>query len=358
MRDRIVWGVTFYVTLGIFFSLYSGEATNSEVKKIIEGLKSSDIEIKKRAIHTVGVRKIKEAIPYLIELLKSPDDNIRDAVVWSLGHIPEREYIMLEFIDPDKDIEPLKESPLPEGLYSQVVNALIKCLKDSNKWIRIKAILTLGTLEAKEAVVPLRELLTEKDRDIVGEASLSIGVIKPKLTDDLKSALEDAKKRGIWQAEWALKRLSGYKFPEMLEWKKYKFGSYREYGEKFYDQLSKSDKKIIDEIEPFSYGYTTQEEWYRAGYFYFQQKRYRAAEICFKEALKFGDMGGRLYAYLAQSQAMLGVQENDIDKIKEAKKSIEKAIARVKEVEEKEKYKRFLKWCDKYLQNYKKETKR
>jgi vesicle coat complex subunit len=149
--------VIFVVDLG------RAEPPKDDVPALIKSLKSKDAKVRIAAADDIGrvgsivASDVKEAIPRLLELLKSDkDDGVRKAAATALGKI-----------DPDP---------------KEAVPALEEALKDSKAAVRTAAATALGNLgeEAKDALPSLRDAQKDSNKTVSKAASRAIRSITNK----------------------------------------------------------------------------------------------------------------------------------------------------------------------------------
>ncbi len=177
----------------------SNKAENkSESDLLLEKLDDSDILEKKKAIFKIGEKKIAEAVPKLISLLKNDKDPVvRNSAARALGKIGDREHL------------------------DQIVEALIEALSDKDYYVRVNACWGLGKIKDSRAIPHLIKMVDPDQRvysmgediiestngeqlstkvkeegmkfsDVIVEAIKSLGKIKdPKGLSALVEALKD-----------------------------------------------------------------------------------------------------------------------------------------------------------------------
>lgn len=113
-------------------------------------LKSTDAVVRMKAAQEIGNKRIKEAIPDLIEALKDESSGVRISAVVSLGYFKD-----------ERIIEPLIE--------------ILK--KDKNRAVKIMTIQSLGRFRDKKVVKILDEMVEDKDSRVRSAACRSLGMI-------------------------------------------------------------------------------------------------------------------------------------------------------------------------------------
>ena len=106
----------------------------------------------------------KEAAPVLLNLLADPDNKTRAHAAWALGFVASQISAspLLDVLDADAD--PEVRSAVIGSLSSfkgqpNIVDRLIGLLQDPNEQVRISAISSLGYLNDKRAISPLKDAL-------------------------------------------------------------------------------------------------------------------------------------------------------------------------------------------------------
>lgn len=113
----------------------------AENDSLLQNLKHEDVAERKKAVFAVGEKKIKDAVPILIELLeKDPDSVIRNSAARSLGKIADKAQT-----DP-------------------VIEALNKALEDSDYYVKTNACWSLGKLKDPRAIPALMKMVDPKQR--------------------------------------------------------------------------------------------------------------------------------------------------------------------------------------------------
>ncbi len=149
-----------------------------EVERLIEQLKSGDVEARESAAVQLGDIKDKRAVPALIGALKDEDGYVRSEATYALGEIGD----------------------------ASAVPALIEALKDENECLREDAAWALGKI-GKSAVPALIEALKDKDRVVRKNAARALGEIgDASAVPALIGALTDVDVR--MRAAWALGKIA------------------------------------------------------------------------------------------------------------------------------------------------------
>ncbi|MCF2141579.1 MAG: HEAT repeat domain-containing protein [Candidatus Lokiarchaeota archaeon] len=137
----------------------------SSVLEIIKNLDSSDVTEKKRAIFTAGEKKIVEAIPTIIKLLKSdPDPVVRNSAARALGKINNEEY------------------------HDQVFEALLEALDDTDYYVKANACWSLGKLKDPRSIPKLIEMVNPNQRfySTVGDGNTKNTIAESEASEKLR----------------------------------------------------------------------------------------------------------------------------------------------------------------------------
>jgi HEAT repeat protein len=142
------------------------------------------------ACKTLGMEKIKEAVPRIIELLNDQNHNVRLGAARALGEIGDR----------------------------QAIDPLVTALAEPNEWVRLQIVEALGKLgDGKVAVVLSRFLETEQDDRVRATIVQVLGKLgDEKMIPILVTYLKDSDLRVRANAVEALESLGDEKITEFL----------------------------------------------------------------------------------------------------------------------------------------------
>ncbi|MHA1720333.1 MAG: HEAT repeat domain-containing protein [Promethearchaeota archaeon] len=113
----------------------------SENDGLLKKLDDSDILEKKKAIFKIGEKKIAEAVPKLIDLLKNDEDSVvRNSAARALGKIGDHDNL------------------------DQIINALIEALNDKDYYVRVNACWSLGKIKDSRAIPHLVKMVDPGQR--------------------------------------------------------------------------------------------------------------------------------------------------------------------------------------------------
>ncbi len=173
--------------LGELGSLLTGNISQY-VKKISERLKDEDEQVVINAALALGELKIPDIIPELLEIIDSPSEKIRLAVVTAVRSLA----FWLSDIDGK----------------NRLTYALMSLVKDGSPNIRAMAVETLGYIENVEAVEALLEALNDEDILVRQNAAAALGNYnQPGVIPALIGLLNDENVVIRWNAVTALNRL-------------------------------------------------------------------------------------------------------------------------------------------------------
>lgn len=193
---------------------------------LLQALNSAETQVRIRAAETLGLLRVPDTAPALINLSKDPRENVRRAAIKALGDIGaagvgdllraalldesslvRQQAVLslgrLEDTETARDLLPLLDDPDPKMRFvtlralgqirnREVVSRLIPFLSDVRKELRFAAVEALGSIRAPEAVRPLVAILSDPDRNLRRAAAESLGAIAdPQALPPLLIALED-----------------------------------------------------------------------------------------------------------------------------------------------------------------------
>lgn len=116
----------------------------------------------------------REAVPLLLQMLKSPDEEIRANAAWALGFTASQitSDVLLEALE--TETVPKVRSAITGSLSSfhdseKVFDKLLELMNDSDEQVKIDAISGLGYLGNQKAIPYLKEVLTKPSSSRVQE---------------------------------------------------------------------------------------------------------------------------------------------------------------------------------------------
>ena len=151
------------------------ESSKNRFKKLIDGLKSPDREVKLMSIASLGILKQKQHSELLCDLLSSPDKEVITAIIKSLGQIgnPGSVKYLIDFIsNPDERISKEAFSSLKRidlsSVYDVVINA---CSPDQPTSLRVKLVEILSDYENEKVSSLMNEILGQtRDSELLTSA--------------------------------------------------------------------------------------------------------------------------------------------------------------------------------------------
>ena len=158
---------------------------------LIEALKREDREIRSLAAYLLGNIRERKAVLPLISLLKDADLRVRWEAIRALGKIGDSRAIpaLLEILSEGDGgirvmaVEAIGRVARKEGRSDKrIFTALLKTLKDENRYVRYAAAGELADLEDKRAIPVLIEALREGNEEIRWRAAERLGRIGNKRT--------------------------------------------------------------------------------------------------------------------------------------------------------------------------------
>ncbi len=247
----------------------------SDNEEILNNLDSDDLSEKKKAVFKTGEKKIKVAVPKLIELLKDdedkvvrnsaaralgkiadedqknkilnalevgledPDIRVRANSCWALGKIGDRRAVKLlsKMVDPSQRFYTMSADPTSDQISEAEASDQLKEEGMKSSDVIIAAVKALGRIGDPDAIDALeRALDDESDGQVRCAACLAMGKIGSKdATPSLLNALKDQYWYVRRDAAKALKKIKDQRAIYSLE----------SLLDDMYDQVKKSAKKAL-----------------------------------------------------------------------------------------------------------------
>ena len=139
------------------------ETSKKRFEKLIDGLKSSDREVKLMSIAALGILRIKKHSEALCDLLSSTDLEILAAVIKSLGQIgnPDSAKYLIDFVsNPNEKISNEALNSLKKIDLSSVEDVIIKsCSADQPVQLRKKIVEVLSDYNVSSILLQKDTLL-------------------------------------------------------------------------------------------------------------------------------------------------------------------------------------------------------
>ena len=166
--DVEVWKCLISSALTLDFAVEDWVQTAGDLGEIalLQSLKGSSVEIRRRGIQILGKLGTLRAVEPLIAILQDEDHSVREQTVGALG----------EMRDP------------------RAVEPLITALQDEDHWVRGQVARVLGEMRDPRAVEPLLAALKDEDPWVQEQAAEALKLIG---TPEAVSALENARKEGM-----------------------------------------------------------------------------------------------------------------------------------------------------------------
>ncbi|MFO7817873.1 MAG: HEAT repeat domain-containing protein [Desulfovibrionales bacterium] len=163
--------------------------------KIIEQLQSGDSEKQREAAFAARDYEDKQSVPFLVQLLRSPNIGVQEAADMALRKIGGKETVVglvPLLADNSASVRNLSMDILRHVGYADM-NSIIKLLESDDVDIRIFAADILGSSASYMALGPLSEaLLKDPDVNVRYQAAVSLGDLRRKeAVEALNQALED-----------------------------------------------------------------------------------------------------------------------------------------------------------------------
>jgi len=159
-------------------------------------LQSNDPAVRRQAAENLGRARRVEAIPYLIKLLKDPDQFVRSTTVDSLGLLRAKEAAdeISNLLVKDESSQVRQSAAIALGYINErkVIPNLIKGLDDKEIGIKFACIQTLGILRSSEAVPVFLKYLKEDDVNLKRSVLNALGMIgNTSILADIRNILND-----------------------------------------------------------------------------------------------------------------------------------------------------------------------
>ncbi len=178
---------------------------------------SENIEVRAKALETLGFMKKKELADFFLELMKNKDSEIRRYAIWALGQIEEPRALKLA-LDGLKDqnafVRHNSASTLGSLKNSEAIPALIKALQDENNEVRERAISALLRIGNSNVLSHLKEGLKDENPKVRVASARALGQFGDQSAKKvLLEGLKDEKNEVKRMCAWALSKLG---FPQLV----------------------------------------------------------------------------------------------------------------------------------------------
>ncbi|MDY7000679.1 MAG: HEAT repeat domain-containing protein [Thermodesulfobacteriota bacterium] len=166
-----------------------------DCKEVLEHLRESDTEVAREAAHFAGELACKEAVPFLVEFLKSANLGLQEAADRALRKIGGRTSVQAAIPllrSEDVPVRNLAMDILRE-IGGRDFSSLVDLLHDSDPDVRIFAADILGATKSQVAVAPLgKALLKDPEVNVRYQAAVSLGDLqRVEAAEWLNKALND-----------------------------------------------------------------------------------------------------------------------------------------------------------------------
>ena len=139
------------------------QASNRELERLLQQLKSADVTLRSDAAHALGKLADERAVASLGEALRDPDEYVRKSAVMALRRIG---------------------GP-------KATEAMRAALADRSEQVCLQAVKGLGELRDAGAVEALIKVLARRERSLVGAATEALSRIGPEAVPYLMEAFKD-----------------------------------------------------------------------------------------------------------------------------------------------------------------------
>ncbi len=189
------------------------ESSKNRFQKLIDGLKSTDREVKLMSIASLGILQMKQHSELLCDLLSSPDQEVLAAVIKSIGQIgnPTSAKYLLDFIsNPNEALAKEAFESLKKMDLSSVEDVVIKaCSADQPSTLRKKIVEILSDYNDVRVNSLMNEILGQTRDPELLSAAISYYIKYP--SSERHTALKMLASDGNWSislcANLALSRL-------------------------------------------------------------------------------------------------------------------------------------------------------
>ena len=189
------------------------ESSKNRFQKLIDGLKSTDREVKLMSIASLGILRMKQHSELLCDLLSSPDQEVLAAVIKSIGQIgnPTSAKYLLDFIsNPNEALAKEAFESLKKMDLSSVEDVVIKaCSADQPSTLRKKIVEILSDYNDVRVNSLMNEILGQTRDPELLSAAISYYIKYP--SSERHTALKMLASDGNWSislsANLALSRL-------------------------------------------------------------------------------------------------------------------------------------------------------
>lgn len=160
-------------------AIIKGENT---INILIAMLNDSDENIRRSAVEFFNKVSDASAVGPLIGLLQDKDWWVREKAVTALGRLKDPRAIKpLIGLSGDEEIKHIIPGALAKIGGKEVISPILDFLRDSQKQVRIEAIIALTNFKGSEIVSGLKEALLDSEEDVKSEASKALKKITGKI---------------------------------------------------------------------------------------------------------------------------------------------------------------------------------
>ncbi|KQC04169.1 MAG: hypothetical protein APR53_03740 [Methanoculleus sp. SDB] len=168
-----------------FFDFLKGDKRTfdtKDVSELIENLREERDRPTRKAAEEALVRKGKSAVYSLIGALNDNDWRVREGCVRALGQIGDERAVphLIQLFRDKKTRVQLWATDALILIGKNAVEPLTTALQDTDRRVRMGAIVALGEIQDARAVAALKELLKDTDEEIRSAAQDAIDYIQEK----------------------------------------------------------------------------------------------------------------------------------------------------------------------------------
>ena len=181
---------------GLCGSCVAAEKQNDRLRLAEKKLSDAAPAVRRGALAELLSLKGTKAVPDLLKALDDSDPSVRGEAVLNLGRLKSGEAVapLINLLKKDIHAQVRGQAALAiAGIGDlKAVPALVQCLKDKAAGVKGSCIRALGVLKAKEAVVPLANLMAGADAHLKAQALTALGQVgSPEAGGAVRKELEN-----------------------------------------------------------------------------------------------------------------------------------------------------------------------
>ena len=159
-------------------NILSNIQVNLPTDVAVASLKHTDWQVRQACAKALGVAKVVESVPTLIDALKDNSSGVRHEVARALGLIgdPRARPGLTEVVEKDRDKD-VRQAAKEALVQFSEVQGVIDLLRSNDRDALLQATIELGVLQSREAIPPLIEATGNGDPEIRREVARVLGKI-------------------------------------------------------------------------------------------------------------------------------------------------------------------------------------